>query len=119
MKDKLIKIGKFLMEYDFLWSVPSVFTVFVLFPYLGEYLFGDGFAFYPPSFFHAGIYAVALAILFNGATQMFIYFNFQDIYQYYLGEGFNQLPQWLRVTVFLFLYSFCFCSLLFMWSQIV
>jgi len=65
MKEKLIKIGKFLMEYDFLWSVPSIFTIFVLFPYLGEALFGDGFAFYPPSFFHAGIYAVLRSLVIS------------------------------------------------------
>jgi len=70
------KVIDFLKEYDFVWSIPLAFLGFYLFAYFGESLFGEGFAFYPPSFFHAGIYAGLIVVLFNSFTQMGIYINF-------------------------------------------
>jgi hypothetical protein len=113
------KIKKFLFQFDFIWSIPVAFLGFVAFPYLGEYLFGHGFGFYPPEFFHAGLYAGLVIVLFNSITQMGIYFNFPEIYEYYLGAGFENLPTWQKAVIFLFVYSFYYASLLAVWGTIV
>ena len=113
------KIKHFLFEYDFIWSIPLAFLGFIAFPYLGESIFGQGFAFYPPEFFHAGIYSGLIAILLNSFTQMGIYFNFPEIYQYYLGEGFKELPTWQKAFIFLFVYVFFYSVQLIIWATIV
>lgn len=113
------KIKEFLFEYDFIWSIPAAFLGFVLFPILGAMIFGAGFAFYPPEFFHAGFYAGLIAILFNSFTQMGIYFNFPEVYQYYLGEGFKELPTWQKACIFLFVFCFLQLLMLVVWATIV
>lgn len=119
MKDTLNKLTKFLQEFDFIWSIPAAFLGFYLFAYYGTALFGEGFAFYPPSFFHAGIYAGLIVVLFNSLTQMGIYINFPVIYKYYLQEGFETLLTWQKALIFLIVYLFFFSSLLVVWSLIV
>jgi len=119
MKEKLNSILAWLKEFDFIWSIPVSFLGFYLFAYYGSAIFGDGFAFYPPSFFHAGIYAGLLVVLFNSFTQMGIYINFPILYKYYLQEGFETLPTWLKALIFSSVYLFFFSSLLVLWSQIV
>lgn len=113
------KIKHFLFQFDFVWSIPLAFLGFVAFPYLGEMIFGQGFAFYPPEFFHAGVYAGLITILFNSMTQMGIFFNFPELYEYYLGNGFENLPTWQKAAIFLFVYSFFYVSLLVVWATIV
>lgn len=113
------KILSFLGEFDFLWSTPLAFIVFYLFAYYGESLFGEGFAFYPPSFFHAAIYSALIVVFFNSAAQMGIYINFPELYKYYLEENYNTLPSWQRATIFLFVYLFFFSSLLLVWKVLV
>jgi len=113
------KILSFLMEMDFIWSIPAAFIGFVLFPIIGQYLFGDGFGFYSPSFFHAGIYAGLIVVLFNSFTQIGIYINFPKLYQFYLGDGFENLPTLQKCVIFLFTYCFFFLSLLLVWSAVV
>ena len=112
-------VKKFLFQFDFIWSIPLAFLGFVLFPILGQAIFGDGFGFYPPEFFHAGVYSGLITILFNSITQMGIFFNFPELYQYYLGENYQNLPPWLRAVIFLFVYSFFYVSLLVVWATIV
>lgn len=113
------KIRSFLFEYDFIWSIPVAFIGFVLFPIIGQAVFGEGFGFYPPEFFHAGVYAGLLGILLNSLTQMFLFFNFPVQYDYYLQSGFEKLEEWQKAALFLFLYVFCFSSLLGIWLAIV
>lgn len=117
--EKLNKILRFLQEFDFIWSLPLAFLGFYLFAYYGENIFGEGFAFYPPSFFHAGIYAGLIVVLFNSLTQMGIYINFPVIYKYYLQEGFDNLPTWQKALIFSFIYLFYFFALLTVWSLVV
>lgn len=117
--EKLNKILDFLREMDFIWSIPVAFLGFYLFAYYGESIFGEGFAFYPPSFFHAGIYAGLIVVLFNSFTQMGIYINFPVLYKYYLQEGFELLPTWQKALIFFAVYLFFFFSLLTVWSQVV
>jgi hypothetical protein len=117
--EKLKKILSFLQEFDFIWSIPVAFLGFYLFAYYGETIFGEGFAFYPPSFFHAGIYAGLIVVLFNSLTQMGIYINFPVLYKYYLQEGFELLPTWQKAIIFILVYLFFFFSLLTVWSQVV
>lgn len=117
--EKLKKVLDFLREMDFIWSIPVAFLGFYLFAYYGESIFGEGFAFYPPSFFHAGIYAGLIVVLFNSFTQMGIYINFPVIYKYYLQEGFESLLTWQKALIFLIVYLFFFSSLLVVWSLVV
>lgn len=119
MKEIINKTVKFLGEFDFIWSTPVAFLGFYLFAYYGENMFGEGFAFYPPSFFHAGIYAALIVVFFNSAAQMGIYINFPELYKYYLDENFNTLPTWQKATIFLLVYGFFFFSLLLVWKALV
>lgn len=113
------KIKHFLFEFDFVWSIPLAFLGFILFPILGAQIFGDGFAFYPPEFFHAGVYSGLITIMFNSMVQMGIFFNFPVVYDYYLGEGFKELQTWQKAAIFLFIYVFFYASLLIVWGTIV
>lgn len=113
------KIKKILKEFDFIWALPLGFLSFILYPVIGAQIWGDGFPTYSPEFFHAGIYAGLMIVLFNSFTQIGIYFNFPELYHYYLGEDFKQLPPWLRLLTFLTVYSFFFFALLTVWSKIV
>lgn len=113
------KIRQFLFEYDFLWSTPLAFTLFYLFAYFGSSIFGDGFAFYPPSFFHAGIYAALITVFFAGVVQMGIFFHFPEMYQYYL-KDFNTIePSWLKPIIFLSVCSCYFLILVTVWKTLV
>lgn len=114
----LTKIKELLLEYDFIWSIPIAFSVFMLFPIIGQQYFGDDFAFYPPSFFHAGIYAALLIVLFNSVVQMGILINFPTMYEYYL-KSFSTLPEWQKLIAFSFYYVFFFSSLIIVWRTIV
>lgn len=119
MKEVLNKVTKFLNEFDFIWSTPFAFLGFYLFAYYGESLFGEGFAFYPPSFFHAGIYSALIVVFFNSITQMGIYINFPELYKYYLDDNFNELPTWQKASIFLLVYLFFFSSLVVIWKALV
>ena len=113
------KILHILREFDFIWSIPSAFLMFISFPILGGIIWGESFSGYDPSFFHAGIYALMLGVLFNGATQMGIFFNFPELYDYYLSDFSKIEPLWLKALIFLFVYAFFFVSFLLIWKVIV
>lgn len=113
------KIKDFLFEYDFIWTIPTAFLGFVLFPILGAAVFGDGFAFYPPEFFHAGIYAGLIMMLMTSFTQMGLYFQVPEVYKYYLGDGFNELETWQKASIFLFLFCFLIVCQIVVWATIV
>lgn len=130
------KVLQFLKEFDFFWTVPLSFGLFLLFPYVGELIFCNdkpivdpvtgqlvandcSFSMYPPEFFHAGIYAGVIAVLINSFVQMGIYYNFPVLYEYYLEEGFKNLNPITKICVFLFIYTLFFVSLLFIWGVVV
>lgn len=113
------KIKQFLFEFDFVWSTPVAFILFYLFAEVGTSVFGDGFAFYPPSFFHAGIYASLIVVFFAGVVQMGIFFHFPEMYQYYLKDFENLKPEWVKPLVFLLVYFFFFLSLVAVWRTLV
>lgn len=113
------KIKKFLFEFDFVWSIPIAFIGFVLFPIVGQAIFGNGFGFYPPEFFHAAIYTGLITVMINSFTQMGIYFNFPKLYEYYLGDGFEKLPTWQKSVIFLFVYCFFALFQLIIWAIVV
>lgn len=117
--EKFKEIFSFLKEFDFIWSLPAAFIGFVTFPIIGQLIWGEGFGFYSPEFFHAGIYAGLIVVLFNSFTQMGIYINFPALYKYYLQDGFENLPIWQRAILFLFVYVFFFSSLLLVWKALV
>jgi hypothetical protein len=114
----LQKIKLFLTEYDFFWSIPTAFLGFIFFPVFGQLIWGEGFAMYPPDFFHAAIYAALLIVLFNSVVQMGIKINFPEMYSYYL-KNFQELSTWQKLLTFSFFYFFFFASLLFVWQTIV
>jgi hypothetical protein len=113
------KVFNWLGEYDFVWSIPLAFLSFVLFPILGENIWGDDFAFYPPEFFHAAIYAGLIVVFFNSMVQLGIRINFPELYKYYLDDNFNELPTWQKAVIFLSVYFFFYCSLVWIWAQMV
>jgi hypothetical protein len=114
----LEKIKVFLKEYDFIWSTPLAFGIFILFPYVGQSLFGNDFAFYPPSFFHAGIYAALLTVFANSVVQMGILFNFPEMYEFY-HKQFNELQVWQKSLLFSVHYFFYFLLFFLFWVMIV
>ena len=119
MKEFLIKVKNFFFEYDFFWSIPIGFIGFITYPIFGSFIWGDGFSSYSPEFFHAAIYAGLVAVLFSSFTQMGMYFNFPELYKFYLGEGFKDLKTWEKSAIFLFVYVFLYSSLLLIWGMIV
>ena len=119
MKEKLNSILAWLKEFDFIWSIPAAFGIFILFPVVGEKIFGEGFAMYDPSIFHASIFTGLIVMLMTSFTQMGIYFQFEQLYFYYLGEGFKDLPTWQKSFVFLFVFSFFMLFQLIVWKTIV
>lgn len=113
------KIKKFLFEYDFLWSIPLGFILFVLFPVVGEMIWGEGFSGYPPVFFHAGIYAALMVMLFTSFIQMGIFFQFPEMYNYYL-KNFNEIePSWLKPIIFLWVFFVYFYFVVKVWQTLV
>jgi len=114
----LEKVKSFLKEYDFIWSIPTAFGLFVIFPIIGQNLFGDDFAFYPPSFFHAGIYAALLTVFANSVVQMGLLVNFPEMYDFYLKQ-FPELPVWQKSILFSFYYVFLFLMFFLFWVMIV
>lgn len=113
------KILAFLKEYDFIWSIPMAFIGFVTYPIVGALIWGDGFGSYSPEFFHAGLYAGLIVILFNSFVQIGIFFNFPELYSYYLNEGFKELPTCTKIITFLTVYVFFFSSLVVIWKALV
>ena len=113
------KILSFFREFDFFWSLPLAFIGFIFYPVIGEKIWGEGFTGYSPEFFQAGLYAGLIAILFNSLTQMAIYINFPELYKYYLKDGFQELPTWIKILSFLFVYCLFYFSLLTIWRVVV
>jgi len=113
------KIKNFLSEFDFIWSIPLAFIGFILFPVFGQIIFGEGFAMYPPDFFHAGIYSLLINVLFVSASQLAIFIHFPEVYNYYLKDFENLEPKWLKPIIFLFVFCAFYASLLLVWSKVV
>lgn len=115
----LKKIKSFLFEYDFLWSIPVAFVGFILFPIVGQLIWGEGFGSYSPEFFHAGIYAGLIVVLTTSFVQMGMFFQFPELYQYYL-KDFNEIEQkWLKPIIFLTVYFFYFLFFFLIWRAVV
>jgi len=113
------KVLAFLREMDFIWSLPLALVTFVTFPIIGQQIYGESFSFYSPEFIHAIIYAGLVNVAFNSMAQIGIYINFPELYKFYLGEGFKELPTIQKCIIFLFVYLFFFISLLLTWLVLV
>lgn len=116
------KIKYFLQLWDFTWSVPVAWALFVLYGIFGQWFFGDSFGFYDPSFFQAIIYAILISVTVNGSIMGFLWFNFRTVYRYYVGqskEDFLNLPATHKIIIFLILFLYSGLSTIWIFSKLV
>lgn len=116
------KVINWLLRWDLVWSAPLAFAAFILFSYVGEAIFGLGFGGYDPALYQAAIYAIGIAVLFNGATWIGMYINWRSIYKYYLKgarDDFNSLKPWQRIALLLLAYWLYFVVLLIVFLKLV
>jgi len=116
------KIIRWLTQWDVVWSAPLAFVAFIAFAFIMQPLFGDSFGSYDPAMYQAAIYAVGVMILFNGAIWLWLWFNFREIYRYYLGQAiddFNSLKPWQKIFILLAQYWLCAFALILVWLSLV
>lgn len=116
------RIIRFLLLADFIWSVPLAFLSFIGFGIFGEWFFGEGFAFYDPSFFHAVIYTALTLITFNAVALTGLWFNFRTVYKYYIGDSktdYKNLEPKFKIGLFFILYFTFMFICLFIWGKLV
>ena len=95
--------------WDGLWSIPLTMFIFVIVGFLGQLYFGPEFGFYDPTFIQAAFLTCALLVIANCVTWFIMYFNFRDLWKYYIRyskDEFGNLEKWQKIRVLLFLYCF-------------
>lgn len=95
--------------YDFTWSIPFSFLAFVLHGIFQEVFFGHPL--YSTEWYNRAVLAVSILLLFHGVAFLGINYNFRGIFRYFytseeVKQDFKELPKWLKILFFPFLYFF-------------
>jgi hypothetical protein len=97
----LKRIKHKIQEFDWIWSIPLGVLGFFSWGLFSEYVLKDPS--YSSEWFHRGILAVLLLLLFHASSQIAMIFNFRGLYKYFysksstIKDDFKEMPQWLKV----------------------
>lgn len=122
MKRILKKLGRFLMLWDGLWSVPLLGLTFIALGLMLQVLFGSGVATYDPGVIQSALLSMFVVVAFTFATLLGLRFNFNTLYRWYLDESktdFLNLKPWQRIVFFLFVFCLLYCSFLVVLSLVL
>lgn len=116
-------VKRFLMTYDYIWSVPVGALVFILFPVVGGWIFGEGLGSYDPSIIQAAIYTAFLMVVQNMVVQLGITFNHKEssreYYNHKTREEFKKGQLWEKINLYRFWYVFYSLEFILIWALLV
>jgi RsiW-degrading membrane proteinase PrsW (M82 family) len=108
LKFNFKEIVRRIQLWDFFWSFPLSMLLFYGYGYIQEIAFNDPM--YSTEWIHKTMLATVIMILANGFIQLGMWFNFRGIYKYFysktssIRDDYKQLPIWIKVYTFLFIY---------------
>jgi hypothetical protein len=110
------RLVRILKVFDFIWSVPLAFFLFIMAGIFLQEYFGWGVASYDPAIIQAAFLTVLLTVFFSGAALAGMAVNWNKLFTRYVDEEYNShdktkdekldetLFPWQRQLVLLFVY---------------
>ena len=122
LKEFLLRVKHFILQFDAMWSVPLGIVLFIAYPTI-LYKMGLVAEAYPLSSFHAFILACIIIISATNFSVIGLYFTFRDLfYQIYSKTGredFKALNKLYKLCIAIFFFLVFYLSVLVVFLKIV